>query len=746
MFYLFPLHQLANTSLFQTSSSNPLSISHMRLYNDSLELSHPSSRPLSPAGDSNVSSVPQTQSLVSLHSSSPEPCDNPPRPFWHKVGTKGLLVVSIGSLLLIGLTLFLCFLWLEAERARKPEQIEPQKLWQEIVLAGWMTRAVTIVAAIIRIVIRLQAAVVAAMVAAFIIETGVHLSQLPVLSIARAVNLSPLNIAIPATTSLRRSPKWICLPLPLIIITCLLTLGSQFISTILLSDFGVTNIASPANVTNHLVRASDERGGSYSPWDSSPQTFWRFAEYHEPIEDQLPHIADTGPTLRASLPWIDESSRVKLRSYSGEALVWDARFVCHSPSLTNASFNAIYTNIYSSRPVNPNATTHENSPTAIRIQGSVVYDEPDHPLRNGERLGPDSFNCTMPWNSGLAICQTTGSSRLRSPYKQASGGDGNDKELVNVQGSVVFYLDSSQISHSDLTRLSPLEFIPGRNTTDWAVHRDGPWTQVLNSTGQPILSLSHCVNDPRTWYLNATMNGTSTSSEPAIKWASRVATGDAGSDSIITLQVRKQLGATREMLSPQDRGIIVLQPPILSGQSLNASYGDFLQFFDDSFTFDEGIHEIHQSLFWGVLQDTNDPSLALQAFTTVFNQMEYFDSSYKWQFGSSATYIIAEDVSIPIASKGLIAVTAIIASHLATLGFTLLVFLRRTKVSLIGNAWQSVAQVVSDDTLSALDQAGDLRDKEVEKHLVGCSEKEKGMVGVVRRRQNGKVQFGKNEE
>ncbi|KAK7960343.1 hypothetical protein PG988_011557 [Apiospora saccharicola] len=125
--------------------------------------------------------------------------------------------------------------------------------------------------------------------------------------------------------------------------------------------------------------------------------------------------------------------------------------------------------------------------------------------------------------------------------------------------------------------------------------------------------------------------------------------------------------------------------------------------------------------------------------------MQYFDSSFKWEFGSSATYIIAGDVSIQIASRGLIAIMALVTSHLAVLGFTVSLFLRRTEVSLLGNAWQSVAQVLSDDTLSIPDQAGDLSDKEVEKSL-GGSEKGKGTVGVTRKRPNGKIQFGKNEE
>lgn len=53
---------------------------------------------------------------------------------------------------------------------------------------------------------------------------------------------------------------------------------------------------------------------------------------------------------------------------------------------------------------------------------------------------------------------------------------------------------------------------------------------------------------------------------------------------------------------------------------------------------------------------------------------------------------------------------------------------------MIGNAWQSLAQVVSDDTLSMLHQAGDLRDKEVKRVLAESSPGHPKTAGILRRR------------
>ncbi|KAK7918085.1 hypothetical protein PG985_009959 [Apiospora marii] len=662
-------------------------MSQRRLSKDSCTLSHRPTSLSSPTDGSQVSLMSQSQELLESptgdkpayvfdvdgveSSGLRAAASRQPRPFWHRVGARGLLVASIGSLLLIGSALFLCYIWREASEARNSEGGGPSLAWQYIVFRGWITRAVTITATVMRSVVAAQATMITAMVAAIIIESiGVRPFHLPFMSMARTATQSPVTLATSISTSFRVSPGTIHVPLILLVAACLLTLGSQLTSTILLSDFGDANIAKPAELTNHLVSARTPTTLE-EPWKSPPQAFWRFAEHRETNKDdqqKLPHLADTGRTLRAALPWIDKRSRVNLRSYEGVAGVWDARFVCHSPKLTNASFLV------------ESATSGAEGPASkyedrfIRAQGSVVYDEPESPLPQEEQLGPDFYNCSIPWIETYSICKFPSSSRLKSLVYEASE---NHTGSSDADGYILFSLESSD-GLRDLRNGSRLNFTQEQSGTDWSSRRDGPWTRILSPYGERVLSLSHCVNDGNLWNLNVTMNGTSTESEPALGWTpSKDWSEEFPDGNVDTLEIRKQLGA-----------------------------------------------------------------ITMQAIFTVFHQMRYFDTSYMWQPRSVASYVIAEDVSIPVTNRGLIFVVAMALAHVVVLGITLFLFFRRTEATMIGNAWQSVAQAVSDDTLPILDQAGDMRDKEVKKALAESSEGAE-MTGVIRRRrQNGKFEYG----
>ncbi|KAK8015488.1 hypothetical protein PG991_008376 [Apiospora marii] len=731
-------------------------MSQRRLSKDSCTLSHRPTSLSSPTDGSQVSLMSQSQELLESptgdkpayvfdvdgveSSGLRAAASRQPRPFWHRVGARGLLVASIGSLLLIGSALFLCYIWREASEARNSEGGGPSLAWQYIVFRGWITRAVTITATVMRSVVAAQATMITAMVAAIIIESiGVRPFHLPFMSMARTATQSPVTLATSISTSFRVSPGTIHVPLILLVAACLLTLGSQLTSTILLSDFGDANIAKPAELTNHLVSARTPTTLE-EPWKSPPQAFWRFAEHRETNKDdqqKLPHLADTGRTLRAALPWIDKRSRVNLRSYEGVAGVWDARFVCHSPKLTNASFLV------------ESATSGAEGPASkyedrfIRAQGSVVYDEPESPLPQEEQLGPDFYNCSIPWIETYSICKFPSSSRLKSLVYEASE---NHTGSSDADGYILFSLESSD-GLRDLRNGSRLNFTQEQSGTDWSSRRDGPWTRILSPYGERVLSLSHCVNDGNLWNLNVTMNGTSTESEPALGWTpSKDWSEEFPDGNVDTLEIRKQLGAISQTLSPQARGILSLRLAnpnaddkaaldpngrINSQTTLIAWEG-----------YQGGLNFIHRQLFNDVLNSTSDPSLAMQAIFTVFHQMRYFDTSYMWQPRSVASYVIAEDVSIPVTNRGLIFVVAMALAHVVVLGITLFLFFRRTEATMIGNAWQSVAQAVSDDTLPILDQAGDMRDKEVKKALAESSEGAE-MTGVIRRRrQNGKFEYG----
>lgn len=700
-------------------------------------------------------------------------------------------MIIFGSILIIGSTLFLCFLWLAAEELRKAGA-RPHIFWQNILLGDWITRAVTITAAIMRIAITAHSAVVAAMITSVIVESiGVDLSLLPILSLARAVNLSPLSLAVPASVAFRASPRAFSLPFVIIIASCVLTLGSQFISTILLSDFRKDTIAGAIGSAMRMMPTNVDDVWADQPWIRSPGAYWRFAEYHKPAKNQetSPYIVDTGYTLRASLPWTDENSRIKLMYYAGAAAVLDARAVCHSPILKNTSFRmdipppkvwgkisvdgtlaaiAVPTDqpyvdaAHPSTTITPVAllshsgvstsvatftsiTTKYPRPDSITVLGSVSYDEPDSSFSaTGERLGPDFHNCTIPFDTVTSICAVDFSnSRLIPSFDEASEDPVGRKTPRAVMGFILFKLEGYGISDNDMETLANLNFTQSQNARGWSTQRRGPWTTVFNSSNNPILSLSHCAFDiDGPLVLNVTINGTSTGSEPTTMWLPDNATNHNAIDRshLDTSQVRKQLGATSEIISSHDRGILSLAIPKFEDDSGDYD-SDEANRTNQPMVSTKDFHNAQSSLFYDIMDDTGNPSLALQSLLTVWNQMEYFGNSWRWQ-KSMATYVMTNDLSIPATYRGLSMVIAMVTAHFLVLGTTLFLFLRRTDATMIGNAWQSVAQVVSDDTLPILDQAGDLRDKEVKKVLLAESGAGREMSGVIRRRENGKVQYG----
>lgn len=120
----------------------------------------------------------------------------------------------------------------------------------------------------------------------------------------------------------------------------------QFSSTALLSDLRLGRLPSfEVNRTSTYDFAYEGQGsrfpvsGGYfdytrgvtypirwrsSTWTRNPPAFPAFAEYSEPIP-VADNVDDTGILLRAFLPFADAQSRETVRSYTGTAMVLDAR-------------------------------------------------------------------------------------------------------------------------------------------------------------------------------------------------------------------------------------------------------------------------------------------------------------------------------------------------------------------------------------------------------------------------------------
>ncbi|KAK8067238.1 hypothetical protein PG997_013985 [Apiospora hydei] len=215
----------------------------------------------------------------------------PPRHFWERLGTSGLLILIVGTLVLFACPGVLIFLWIGADQASK--SMYPSQFWQTIVYSGWLTRTITILTAAMRAAVTLQAAMVASMTSAIFLESAsTNLYQLPLLSITRAVRLSPLSLLKYEQLKGKTSSKATYTHSFIILISSVLVVMSQFISTILFSDFASISILGPKNSASIYFADPVSLGINTLFLDrnnacgTAPSAFWRFAEYHEDAEHE----------------------------------------------------------------------------------------------------------------------------------------------------------------------------------------------------------------------------------------------------------------------------------------------------------------------------------------------------------------------------------------------------------------------------------------------------------------------------
>ncbi|KAF6834524.1 hypothetical protein CMUS01_06110 [Colletotrichum musicola] len=306
---------------------------------------------------------------------------------------------SLSSSVLLASLGFLLFRWKGADEAAAGR--DPGERWRAIVFAGWTTRAITITAAFMRTAATAQDAVLTAMIAALFLESsGTKLRHLPALSVARAV--SPTPISLIGLNLFDRRPSLGIVYWVLLLVTSDVWITSQFTSSILLSDFANLSIAGPN--TSAVVKTMTSYGEyvTYTNYfGASPPFFPRFAEWNDPAQSQDLHqnepYVDTGPTLRAAVPWVNSDDRLGLRYYEGASRLWDARVTCFRPEFTNLTL------VLEQQPYTYTVTgdflCHDQRP---------VVEPPDDKC---------SINCTFNDLKGALICGTNSLFSTETPLR-----------------------------------------------------------------------------------------------------------------------------------------------------------------------------------------------------------------------------------------------------------------------------------------------------------------------------------------
>lgn len=648
------------------------------------------------------------------------------RPFWEKLGYYNTAILVFGTWAIIIALAVLFFIWGGIAHARKTHYFPA--FWTNLIeTRRFATRTVTLVSVVIRLATATQLGVFTAAMASLILErVGVATQDLPSISMIRCLNVGPHALALSVSNSKMTREL---LPYGILIFLAILdAFALQFTSTILLSDFGRVEMTMATKTGKFLFgfdrNATEDSAVGYSGmdmWQSSPQSYQRFAEYSSGATKGSNYV-DTGSALRAFLPFEESSASYQsplqwnVRNYHGPALVLDARVVCVKPSMSNISFeNGVY-----------------------KITGSVDWKGTHPDLRpNPDLNSTDSlFKCVLPSPGNvsnrrwpLSLCN------LGYHYAALAGSPRPDPPQYGWPTG----LTTAHLVFNTTGQLEDLANDP-ENAELKAMNSSGPvWAKYGRHDAS--FDVSMCFFNP----LPGDYRVLITSDQSG--WDSYIQR-DNKTNTYNTTDIRIAYGATRNHTA-KDRNQLQLRPESnWTAAESQYAYGiattnnylwDKLSRYQDSYTNDStsetsmftdmpsppyGVHRHHVAVVQDILQDTQDPALALQAIFTILMQMSYYDFASEFQYSQQGSYTNTLDLMVPSQWTFFGLVLGLLGLHFALLLIALVEFHAKSDMSLLGNAWQAVSQVMSDDTSNLVHHGATQTDREIERTM-----KEGGFAG-----------------
>lgn len=683
----------------------------------------------------------------------------PPKPkkkkTWQRFGLMSSIILLLGSAILLLVLLILWILWKSSMRAADGGPAETP--WVYIFRANRATTLVALCTAGLRTVIGLQSSVATGMLAGIILETvGAPLLKAPFYSIIRAVSIAPSNL-LPAVRS-RPKNTLSFLVYTLVVLEVLLTVASQFLSAILTTDFAEGTFANINNSTDvrifiHERTRLDVTTANY--WELPSASSWAFAESSEPFTKGA-NFDDTGHTYRAFLPFEDEAQRTRLRKLRGPAHVTDNRVVCAKPSLLNLGLIRIRI-----RPTIPGAYRWA-------LSGQITMETTIYPmLKEVEPQKYIDFTCALATPTGYTEV-TVGESSLCAvdsrnwtilledplvvPDFEPGIHNSLDTEGRHPASTMFMILDivsasSMQATHHDREGLR-------------IVRNDGPWVMAAGEQGVETLRITACMTNltPKTFTVD--IHSAWDNAEPRLSW-------DFQDKRYNTEAARRQLGASLIPESFEKRRVLTLAPksqwqdfPNMTGIADTPFYFDEvlektlrrshmengstdagLILSEGNQRIDNNAHISHIHPFQDTLHDTKSPALALQVLLARITQMVYYEDFLRLDNKSAALVSFSSTALIPTKWTGFIAATALIVIHLTLVVIITIFYLKYTNESLLGNSWQAISQVISDETLPILEHADRMNDEDINRWAKDQS-LDPRIHSVIRCRSTGRVCLG----
>ncbi|WXC44588.1 hypothetical protein QX201_004324 [Fusarium graminearum] len=619
--------------------------------------------------------------------------------WWQSVGPISATILIVGTLVILASFFILIVLWQGAADAINHKTPMIPSLWKTIVFKDRTAQVITICSATIRTSMSLQIGVLVSALAAVILETsGTRMMDIPVLSIGR-MQSSPIGmlpiVLRQAINSL--SGAWhSCI----IITSVIILLVSNLNSTILLSDLGNSDIPGP-HVTNDKgisFRSSVGIGAQdIMSWAVKPKAQWRFAE----TRFGKSTFGDTGRVYRAFLPFQDEYTRASLEYYSGPAVVANTRTICTPLPLYEISIG------YRSEDV-------------MRF-GPTLHLREKRYLREFEcGILPTAGVNRTSWS--VTLCSNHTGKDARQFDDELNTELNSDRTLLLEREKYlmrnIFIINTT----ADIWSMLKEDGVIPKRLQKLSSKAEGLWTRIYDTTGAEVLAATVCnANIAKAGIYNVTMTGDAIPREP--HWTPNFNYYDGSSYTLDrqgflrnkTRSILSQFGIGVETNDTAQRGILKLDIGPLTDEdnsyppgpdrSGTDSYLDGVldeKSVGSNTTWDmsdgNGVvqtwsaHELYRAVFLTSLLITGDPALAIQSVLTRLQQVPYYELLEHNDIIYPITTQHMTKRLIPVQWLGLGLVIGMAVVHLIQVFVVIIIFLSRTRLSALGNAWQAVAQ------------------------------------------------------
>lgn len=384
--------------------------------------------------------------------------------------------------------------------------------------------------------------------------------------------------------------------------------------------------------------------------------------------------------MRAFLPYTTSQSRQSQHSYTGNALVLDARVSCQAPLITKFNGSGHYSQLANTVSLSKNATMLKD-------------------------ISASSFNCLIAGPNDFSICQ------IGQPYPGFIGSLDSQFQNSTSYGTAFLVLKGTNNS-TNLSNKVP------------TAESDSEWLDITFANSIRLgASLSLCFAPWDAAILNITLSSTANRTEPQLGWRGSSTTSDilkqhffrptSARDSPDILSMSRPQSFLGDLPPPGER-------PLIQSDSLGNSaskYGSNAPLPQDWSIFMTGdplITVLNKFSKRPSQVIAADPSLAaiftyamqkhsvasaMSSLITVLSMTNYYGQQPAFDRTDIAIVSSFANILYPQDYFDFMLLISVMVLHFAVMLVLVVIFIAKTRLTLLGNAWSTFSQIAESSDL-----------------------------------------------